>query len=177
MITRRLALLAPLLTPLFAARPADAAWAPYPGARDDPALTTRANAIAQREGLAALAGVNGLTGPRAIATTNDPFDRVLAFYRPRGREFRLPSLRSEPGMTGYERDLPGELRVGPNGLETAPSGIRVKQALFVFDNAMSLRDSRDYIAIVRPFVFDISRDGLRLVYRDIRDVTAILRMG
>jgi len=109
-----------------------------------------------------------------VLTTADSFEAVLAFYMSRGKEMRLPPL---PGQApaGYERELPGGVRRGTNGMEVLPSGIKVKQVIFMLDGAATISASKDWISITRPFVGEMVHEGDLFKYKDVRDVTAILR--
>ena len=105
----------------------------------------------------------------------DSFEDVLAFYRDLGQEYTLPAM---PGLwgEGYERDLPAEIRFGAQGIETVPSGIRVKQAHIVLDGAADIEQAREWVSITRPLVLETDTDGTRFTYGEVRDVTAIVRV-
>jgi len=130
----------------------------YPGARVDAEATQRAKQMAP-----------GGDGPDAVATTADSFEKVLAFYAAAGTEVRLPRRHGQPD-TGYERELPSGIKPGSAG-----SGIKVKQVMVILDGAPDLMTSKNWVAITRPFIMNTRRDGDRLVYEDVRDLTAIIQ--
>jgi|GEM_PF-6344797 len=111
---------------------AHAQWANYPGAQRDTAGEAKALVAARAAGIT------------AIPTSPDSFDKVPAFYRSRAKEYTMP------GRAGHESDLPGGIRRGPNGIEAIPSGIKVKQAFFIFDGAADLAASKDWMTLSRP---------------------------
>ncbi len=141
----------------------------YPGATVDPELAKKAAEEAKAQGLPD----TGATSE--IATTSDPFEKVLAFYQAGGKEYRMPRGPSEPD-TGYERVLPGSVKQGTPGVEVTPSGIRIKQAFVILDGAPDILQSRDWVTITRPFIFSARLEGTKVVYTDVRDVTAIVRV-
>lgn len=166
---RPLLLIATLLitTNILFAAPASAQWAPYPAAQRDPAAEAKADDFKRQNNLP--------IGNTYVATTADSFEKVLAFYAARGKEHALPGPRGQ-AAAGYERDLPGEIRQGPKGVETIPSGRKIKQAIVILDGAPDLATSTDYMSIARPFILDVTRDGAKFIYHDVRDLTAITRM-
>ena len=128
----------------------------YPGAKVDQELARKAKEEARATGLPD-------TGAQSeIATTADPFEKVLAFYAAAGQEFRMPSPRGAAD-TGYERELPG-------------GGPKVKQATVILDGAASIATSKDWVSITRPFIFSTRMEGGKMIYTDVRDVTAIVRV-
>lgn len=135
-----------------------AAWAAdpglYPGAKVDAAITKKAQAEAPM----------GL-GPSSVATTTDSFEKVMAFYKAAGTEVRIGG----PGA-GYERELPSTLKPGAG----AGSGLKVKQVMVILDGAPDLATSKNWVAITRPFIFNARPEGDKMVYEDIRDITAII---
>jgi len=160
----RAALLAAILAAPGAAM---AQWAAYPGSARDAALEAKAGQAAQQAGMDA-----GMTS--TIAVTPDSFEKVIAFYRTRGKDVMLPKPPGQPAA-GYERELPGGFRRGASGMEVIPSGVKVKQVIFILDGAADISGSKDSISIMRQLVGEmVGRDGL-LSYPDVRDVTAIVR--
>lgn len=153
---RRL-LWAAALTAVFSA----GAWAAdpglYPGARLDPEITKKAQAAAPM----------GM-GPSSVATTTDSFEKVMAFYKAAGTEVRIGQRPGQPD-TGYERELPNSLKPGGPG-----SGIKVKQVMVILDGAPDLATSKNWVSITRPFIFNARPEGNKLIYEDIRDITAII---
>src|SRR5512145_1277622 len=61
----------------LAARGQPAAFKPYPGAAVDQKATKEAKELAE--------------GEVTIYTTRDSFEKVLAFYKPLGKEYRMPA--------------------------------------------------------------------------------------
>ena len=45
----------------------------------------------------------------------------------------------------------------------------------ILDEAPDLRFSKNWVTLIRPFVFDVAIEGDRFVYKDVRDVTVILQ--
>lgn len=156
-----------IATILLLATSARAQWAAYPAAQREPAAEAKANDVKRQNNLP--------VGNTYIATTADSFEKVLAFYAARGKEHALPGRPRQAGG-GYERDLPGEIRQGAKGVETIPSGLKIKQAIVILDGAPDLATSKDYMSIARPFILDMTRDGAKFVYHDVRDLTAITRI-
>ena len=78
--------------------------------------------------------------------------------------------------TGYERVLPGEVKQGTSGVQTTPSGIKIKQAFVILDGAPDILQSKDWVTIARPFIFSAKLEGTKVIYSDVRDVTAIVRV-
>lgn len=138
------------------------AWAAdpglYPGAKLDPEITKKAQAAAPM----------GM-GPSSVATTTDSFEKVMAFYKAAGTEMKLPTRPGQPD-TGYERELPTTLKPGkPDG-----TGMKVKQVIIILDGAADLATSKNWVSVTRPFIFNARPEGDRLVYEDVRDITAII---
>ncbi len=146
---------------------ARAQWAVYPGAQRDAAAEVKAAEVMRAAGM-------GAGSSQFIATTPDSFEKVLAFYRSRGKEMTFPLTPGQAG-SGYERELPGGFKRGANGMEATPSGIKAKQVFFIFDGAADLATSKDWISITRPYVGEVVPEGGVFKYRDVRDVTAIVR--
>ncbi len=138
-----------------------AAWAAdpglYPGAKVEADITKKAQAAAPM----------GM-GPTSVATTSDSFEKVMAFYKAAGTEVRIGQRPGQPD-TGYERELPSSLKPGGPG-----SGIKVKQVMVILDGAPDLATSKHWVAITRPFIFNAHPQGDRMVYEDVRDITAIV---
>lgn len=153
---------------LASAVPALADFEPYPGAQPDPELQKAVEEASTDFGVP-------VEGEMELFVSADPFEDVLAFYRKLGQEYFLPAI---PGLLrdGYERDLPAEMRFGANGIETVPSGIRVKQAYVVLDGPPDIADAREWVAITRPLILEWDTDGTRFTYGEVRDATAIVRV-
>jgi len=85
-----------------------------------------------------------------IFTTNDFFENVVAFYRGTGKEYRLPGTSGQPTKL--------------------PSGQELKEAYFIFDDALDIRTSKHWIKIQRPYLGrSQTRDGIHG-----KEVTAII---
>lgn len=135
---------------------------PYPGATLDADITAQARK----------ASPTG-AGPETITAniTTDSFEKVLDFYKAAGIEVRMMSEPGQPQIVGYERALPGEIKDG----KIVASDRRVKQVVVILDEAPDLRFSKNWVTLIRPFVFDVAIEGDRFVYKDVRDVTVILQ--
>ncbi len=158
-----------LILGMSLAAPAQAQWAMYPAATRDQALE---KAVAERE---KTLGVPPSAGRRTIAVTTDSFEKVAAFYAQRGKEYLLPLMPGQPS-NGYERELPTEIRRKDRStVEFIGSGIKAKQVFILLDGAADMMESKDFISISRPFIFDAKREAGKMVYQDIRDVTVIYR--
>ena len=94
-----------------------------------------------------------------------PFPEIRAAVMPRDQRASASAWRA-----------PAEIRFGPNGIRTVPSGLRVKQARVILDGAADIGESRDWLATARPVVPLPDPDGTRFTYGDVRDVTAIVRV-
>ncbi len=84
--------------------------------------------------------------------TNDPFDKVVAFYRGIGKEYTTPKLK------------PARL----------PNGQPIQTTFLIFDGAADPLHSRNWARIQHPFIGSISQKGATPEYKDVRDVTAIV---
>jgi hypothetical protein len=153
---------------LYSSAAAYAEFRPYPGAKEDLELH-KAVAEAEEE-----ATGGQPEGKMTLFVSSDSFDQVLAFYKGLGRELESPGL---PGLWtgGHERDLPSEIVIGPTGIETKPSGIKIKQAVVVLDGTADVDESKDMVSITRPFVTSSSEDGSKISYGEVRDITVIVR--
>jgi hypothetical protein len=136
------------LTLAFAAAALAADFKPYPGARVDQAATQAARQAAAQSPLQTQKMVP------TIYLTNDPFEKVAAFYRGLAREYRMP---------GQQR--------GPQKL---PGGQELKEAYFIFDNAKDLITSRCWAKVQRPYIGGVKMEGYTPHYLDIREVTVII---
>ena len=86
-------------------------------------------------------------------TTPDSYDKVVAFYKGIGKEYRAPHM---PG---------GKL----------PNGQDLKMTYVIFDGAADVMASKSWAKIQRPFIGDISLKGPGgPEYKDIRDLTEIV---
>lgn len=86
-------------------------------------------------------------------TTDDSFEKVVAFYKGIAKEYTLPGQ-------GKTRKL--------------PDGRELKQAFFIFDGAADLITSKSWAKVQRPFIGSIEMKGYTPEYHDIRDLTEIV---
>ena len=159
-----------LILGMSLALPAQAQWVMYPAATRDQALE---KAVEERN---KALGMPPSAGRQTIAVTTGSFEKVAAFYAPRGKEYLVPLMPGQPS-NGYERELPTEIRrKNRSTVEFIGSGIKAKQVIILLDGAADLSESKDYVSISRPFIFDAKREAGKMVYQDIRDVTVIYRV-
>jgi hypothetical protein len=137
------------LTCAFATAALAADFKPYPGARVDEAATQAARQDAAQSPLQLQEMVV------TIYLTNAPFEKVAAFYRGLGREYRMPGLQGQ----------------GPQKL---PGGQELKAAYFIFDGARDLVTSRRWAKVQRPYIGGIKMVGPTPQYQDVREVTVII---
>lgn len=128
-----------LLTFVFAAE-----FKPYPGSKIDEKASKEATAILRQ---------SGMPGKSTIYTTNEPFEKVQAFYRGTAKEYRMP---------------------GEKGGKKLPMGQDLKEAYFIFDGAADITTSRLWIKVQRPYIggIEMGKD-FQVKYKDVRDVTAV----
>lgn len=160
------------LASILALTPAAAEFQAYPGAAPSPEL----EAAAGREEVQI--GIDPEEGTVSYATSADGFEDVLAFYLQHGHEFAMPPM---PGLddNGHDRGLAAEITFGAQGLKAVPTGVRVKQAFVIFDNAEDINDSRDWLTIIHPVVFGArTGNGVGWHFTPVRteNATAIVRM-
>ena len=117
------------------------AFKPYPGATK--------LAKESEEGTKLLAG----SGESSIYTTNDSYDKVVAFYRGFAKEYTVPGM---PKTTKL------------------PSGQEMVSTFFIFDGATKLGTSKSWAKVQRPYIGSVKMNGATPEYGDIRDVTAIV---
>ena len=84
--------------------------------------------------------------------TDDPFDKVLAFYRGIGKEYRSPHMKREK----------------------LPDGEPIQRAFVIFDGAADLSRSTSWARIQHPFIGSISEKGETPEYQDVGEVTEIV---
>jgi len=111
---------------------------PYPGSVLDQKATESAKAMADQS------GVEGVMG--AVYTTEDPIEKVKAFYKDLAKEYEMPGI-------GKTRKL--------------SSGQELRQIFFIFDGADNLASSKLWIMVQNPYVVDVK-------HKNIRNVTAIV---
>jgi hypothetical protein len=120
----------------------------YPGAQIDEHTTDAANyRLARVES-------GRRTHKTTIYATTDPFDKVLAFYRKRGRMFTLP------GGLGKPSDL--------------PEGKQLRQAYVILDGASGLKASKRWVKIQSPYVGPVWKNVLKKGDKPVKELTAIL---
>jgi len=122
---------------------------PYPGSKVEEAVTREARQAAAQ---------SPLHPPGLVPTiylTDAPFEKVAAFYRGLGREYKIP----------------GQAGRGPQKL---PGGRELMEAYFIFDGAKDLATSRNWAKVQRPFVGGVKMMGSTPQYQDIREVTVII---
>ncbi len=86
-------------------------------------------------------------------TTSDSFDKVVAFYKSVGKEYRMPHM---PG---------GKL----------PNGQDLKMTFIIFDGAADIMVSKSWAKIQYPFIGQIEFKGAAgPEYKDIRNLTEIV---
>jgi hypothetical protein len=146
---------------------AQAEYKPYPGAKADAAL--------QKKSVQEAHDNVSIDATATSLLSTDSFEKVVAFYQKVGKEFKLPQI---PGLwgAGYERGLPAVLKFGPKGIETEPSGVTVKMAHFMLDDAANIEDSKDSLTITSPVVLDVKEENGRMVYSNIIKGTSIVRL-
>ncbi|OGP70269.1 MAG: hypothetical protein A2Z73_05535 [Deltaproteobacteria bacterium RBG_13_60_28] len=137
------------LTLALATAATAADFKPYPGARVDEAGTQAARQAAAQSPLQTKEMVP------TIYLTQDPFEKVAAFYRGLAREYRMP----------------GQQDRGPQKL---PGGQELKEAYFIFDGAKDLVTSRCWAKVQRPYIGGVKMEGFTPQYQDIREVTVII---
>lgn len=120
----------------------------YPGAQIDEHTTDAANfRLARIES-------GQRTRKTTIYATTDPFDKVLAFYRKRGRVFTLP------GGLGKPSDL--------------PEGKQLHQTYIILDGASGLTASKRWVKIQSPYVGPVWKNVLKKGDKPVKELTAIL---
>jgi hypothetical protein len=113
----------------------------YPGAKIDQAATNTARTLASSRP----------DFETTVYTSTDSFDRVYAFYKKSGREYKA---------------------IG-SGARKLPNGQTLQDAFFLLDNAASLADSKRWVKIQRPYIgeYGLARNAAA---NDIRNITAII---
>jgi hypothetical protein len=113
----------------------------YPGARIDQASTEEAKtAVALQPEL-----------EMTVYATPDTFDRVYAFFKKTGKEYKV---------------------IG-SGVRKLPNGQELKNAFFILDEGEDLVSSKRWVKVQRPYIgqYGLTRNAAQ---NDIRDVTAIV---
>ena len=84
--------------------------------------------------------------------TNDPFEKVVAFYKDSGKEYKMPHMRAG-----------GKL----------PTGQELKQTFLIFDSAPDIGTSKNWANVQYPFIGSVGIKGGVPEYHDVRDMTTI----
>ncbi len=119
---------------------------PYPGAKVEEKATKEARQLTGIE--------------TTVYTTGDAFEKVHAFYKALGREYKMPSSE------------------GPSTLR---SGGVLKEAYFIFDGAPDISSSKIWIKIQRPYLGEMKAripanpKYVEDIYDGVQDVTVIVR--
>ncbi len=117
-------------------------FTPYPGATLDEEATAEARGFAVEAKLKDLKPY--------IYTTPDPFEKVAAFYKARGRELIVPGASGTGGK--------------PKKKET----FDLWEAYFLLDNATDLESSRLWVKVQRPYVSEEIKDLTVIIVTDRR---------
>ena len=88
-----------------------------------------------------------------IYTTNDSFEKVVAFYKSFAKEYKMPGMRAGRKL---------------------PSGQDLKEMYLIFDGAADIVASKSWAKVQRPFIGDVDFKGGAPVYKDVRDITTII---
>lgn len=132
---------------VFSAGVMAAEFKPYPAAKVDEKATKAAR------------DATGMM-TTTIYTTIDSYDKVYAFYKTIGKEYKMP---------------PAE------GSFNLRSGGVLKEAYFIFDGAADIIESKNWIKIQRPYLgamkasFPPDAKYVEDMYDDVRDVTVIVK--
>ena len=90
-----------------------------------------------------------------VFTTNDFFEKVVAFYQGIAREYRMPGKGGNPTKL--------------------PSGQELKEAYFILDKASDIMTSEHWIKIQRPYLGTGQQgSGVRGGRAAVREVTGII---
>jgi hypothetical protein len=120
----------------------------YPGSKTEEKETQEARELAAKSKMGNSKGT--------VYTTKDSFEKVMAFYKDLGKEYKMPSQKE-----GKVKKL--------------PSGQELKEAYFILDGAEELMGSKLWIKIQQPYIGKVSMgQGFQVKYEDVRDVTAIV---
>lgn len=87
-----------------------------------------------------------------IYLTDDGFEKVAAFYKGIAKKYEMPGMKRG-----------GKL----------PSGQDISMTFFIFDGAASLKDSKSWLKVQRPYIGSVDFKSGTPEYKDVRDVTAI----
>jgi hypothetical protein len=87
-----------------------------------------------------------------IYLTDDSFEKVASFYRSVGKEFAMPGMQNS-----------GKL----------PNGQAISMVFFILDGAASLKESKSWMKVQRPYIGSVDFKSGTPEYKDVRDVTLI----
>ncbi len=86
--------------------------------------------------------------------TKDSFEKVVAFYKGFGKEYKMPGMRGG-----------GKL----------PTGQEMKQTFLIFDGAADITTSKSWAKVQHPFIGSVDfKAGGAPEYSDVRDITEIV---
>lgn len=89
-----------------------------------------------------------------IYATTDPYEKVVAFYRKRGRVFTLPGGLGKP--------------------TALPEGKKLHQTYIILDGASGLTASKRWVKIQSPYVGPVWKNELKKGDKPVKELTAIL---
>jgi hypothetical protein len=125
------------------------AFTPYPGSKfDDKASKTASQMLIAF-------GEKGTKLKVAVYMTSDSFEKVVSYYRAKGKEFGPPS------------DVKKEYR-------KLPSGEPIMETFVILDGAADMLASSSWVKIQRPYVGAIGMMDGKQVAEDVRNVTAVI---
>jgi len=102
---------------------------------------------------AEMAKINPAGTESTVYSTNDSFEKVVAFYKGVGKEYTMAWMKKSTKL---------------------PSGQELMSAMFIFDGADSIATSKSWAKVQRPYVGSVKMKGTTPEYQDIRDITAIV---
>jgi hypothetical protein len=109
----------------------------YPGSEIDATMESREISHATQDGL-------HVVQPAHIYTTEDPYEKVVEFYKKLGVEHPTPNIM----------------------------GKNVNFTTFIFDGAQRMQDSKSWAIILRPYMGPVTTSGNEH-QQEVRDVTVI----
>src|SRR5262245_13567275 len=112
-------------------------FVPYPGSKFEQAASEAAMKV------------GGGTMRVGVYITGDPFERVVAFYKPRYKE---TDCGNAPAL---------------------PNGQKVQWACFVLDGAEHLWTSKSWMKIQRPYIDEVALERGPAQFKGVRDTTVI----
>jgi hypothetical protein len=85
--------------------------------------------------------------------SNDPYDKVVAFYRGIAREYAPKHKPAQPQL---------------------PSGRRLQKTFLILDGAADLLSSKEWVSVQHPFFGAVSVSSGKPQYTDVRELTEIV---